>query len=579
MAVKTRIAFQGGGARLADLLPVVAAIQRAVDTKEIKVTYVSGTSAGSIAAAMIATGTNARQFVTQITNKRKKVISGLLGWRVSRWLRTSKAGILSAVLTGRPISSKKVLKETLLSLFSQANPKIKRDMILADLPIKGFSVTVTNITTCKGQPYTKDEDGDAKLFEVIADSCAVPFFFKSLSDLKEKPPDCFVDGGIIQNFPIDSLLGSRSTVSDMILGFGFSEDFDAAPLNRSWDYAGRLLSASMQSSMEYAKRKVGEDRVYEIRSSLDTFEFEKGIDQALDARHFEEKTQEAYDWILKKVATYRTSYERVTLSHVLGRVRDVYNSYVSDEATHDRSNLLRVIKIDSAFDESDERHSPSDRSYTMYDLTFEDSRINAIRIANPLDNLKYTFNESLFAVPEPRIVLREGGEDIEFTSIPAQGITCPDQLDHIVFLRGREAGSRTISVQQKAFIFNGLTGLRPELGATDYCVIRNQGLDDIEVATMIFYIPKEMEVGNRRHEISPEDVSLTLRQEAARTEEVFAGPGRRLTSDEIAAAQLAKEEGDSRFIRVGWRISSLPRNSVFGLNIALPDRLRATETP
>jgi hypothetical protein len=215
----------------------------------------------------------------------------------------------------------------------------------------------------------------------------------------------------------------------------------------------------------------------------------------------------------------------------------------------------------------------------MYDLTFEDSRINAIRIANPLDNLNYTFNESLFAVPEPRILLRESGEDIDFTSIPAQGITCPDQLDHIVFLRGREAGPRTISVQQKAFIFNGLTGLRPERDASDYFVIRNQCLDDIEVATMIFYIPKEMEVGNRHHEISAEDVSLTLRPESVRGEEVFAGPGKRLTSDEIAAAHLAKEDGDSRFVRVGWRISSLPANSVFGLNIALPDRFRATETP
>jgi predicted acylesterase/phospholipase RssA len=49
-----QIAFQGGGARLALLIPVIEALQQLEKDKEINVTRIAGTSAGAIAAALLA---------------------------------------------------------------------------------------------------------------------------------------------------------------------------------------------------------------------------------------------------------------------------------------------------------------------------------------------------------------------------------------------------------------------------------------------------------------------------------------------------------------------------------------------
>ena len=578
MAVKTRVAFQGGGARLADLLPIVSALQKAAIAKEISITHVSGTSAGSIAAAMLATSTDAQQFITQVTSLRNSLIGMLLGRGVLSRLTKSRAGIITTILRGKSVSNKGALKKTIFDLFQKSNPKLTIDMELSSLDIDGFSATVTDITSCQGTRFSKAETPDEKLFDVIANSCAVPFVFKSLADLKDNPPDTFVDGGVIQNFPVDSLLDDADSVSDMILGFGFSDDFKNIPVNGVFDYSGRLLSASMHSSMEYAKRKVGEDRVYEIKSDLDTFEFNGGISQILNAGHFEEQRDRAYMWILEKVSAHRTSYERVTLSHMLNRVKDIYGTYVSEEESQNRSDLLRIIKIDSLFPEVDTGHSSNDRSFTFLKIGFEDRKVNAIRMANPLDNLRYMFNDSLAAVPEPRIELLEKGKPIEFSTIPSRGLTRQNSLDHIVFFKGVKKGRRTISIRQKAYVFNGLTGLHPERGATDYFIMRNQGLDTIERAVMLFYVPKVIKVKRRRIELQPADVHLAIRQDVVRETEVPAGPGRRLTDKEVAALKVPRERSDSQFFRVGWRITQLPTNSAFGLTLSLPAYLPSEGT-
>jgi predicted acylesterase/phospholipase RssA len=578
MLVPTRVAFQGGGARLADLLPIVAAIQKAKLAKEIAVTHVSGTSAGAIAAGLVATNTDARQFINQLTGERKGVIPGLLGkGRMTGWLTTSKAGLLTSLLAGRSISNKKRLRHTIHKLFTQSNPRLSADFKLKHLPVIGFSVMVTDITSCQPQRISKTLDPDKNLFDVVADSCSVPFLFKYLPDLKLDPPDFYVDGGIVQNFPIDSLVDDKNLVSDMILGFGFTDDFKGSPINGILAYSSRLLSSSMQSSMEYAKRKVGPDRVFQIKSTLDTFDFAEALDQILDADHFERRVDEAYEWILTKVGTYRTSYERVTLSHVLCRVKEVYATYVTDEMAQNRSDLLRIVKIDSMFPPESDLNSANDRSYTSYNVAFDDRRMNAIRVANPLDNVDYEFNDALAAIPEPRITLEEAGTSLSFTSVPSRGITREKSLDHLVFFKGTTGERRAVSVGQRAYIYRGLTGLHPDNGSQDYFIIRNQGIDPIEGVKILFYVPRRIErrAGPDLEEItlSRDDVFLSIRNGVARADELAAGPGEALNLAEITALNLPREENDERFLKVGWSIQALPPKSAFGLDLSLPKYL------
>src|SRR5262245_54035960 len=75
--VKIQLAIQGGGARLCALLAAAAPFQTLHHDKEIEITQIAGTSAGSIIGALIASSHNLNDVRATLLAKEKAYWEGL----------------------------------------------------------------------------------------------------------------------------------------------------------------------------------------------------------------------------------------------------------------------------------------------------------------------------------------------------------------------------------------------------------------------------------------------------------------------------------------------------------------------
>jgi predicted acylesterase/phospholipase RssA len=66
MTIPIHVVFQGGGARFMALLAAAEALQELQTTNDLRIASVSGTSAGSLAAAMVATNQPIDRFKSRI---------------------------------------------------------------------------------------------------------------------------------------------------------------------------------------------------------------------------------------------------------------------------------------------------------------------------------------------------------------------------------------------------------------------------------------------------------------------------------------------------------------------------------
>jgi predicted acylesterase/phospholipase RssA len=74
---KVQLAFQGGGARLAQLLPIAEAVSELRTKKKIEISRVAGTSAGAIIAVLLAAEANVPAFVQYCCGLDAKKLRGV----------------------------------------------------------------------------------------------------------------------------------------------------------------------------------------------------------------------------------------------------------------------------------------------------------------------------------------------------------------------------------------------------------------------------------------------------------------------------------------------------------------------
>jgi len=137
MSVPTiQIAFQGGGAKFVAMLPAASAFITANETGVIKITRVSGTSAGSICAALVATKsdlTTVRRYLignaaahlknlvprdvlsllelAERRGKYKKLFSGIMN------VGTIRDSLERIILRGQPVLNQKELANFIRNYF------------------------------------------------------------------------------------------------------------------------------------------------------------------------------------------------------------------------------------------------------------------------------------------------------------------------------------------------------------------------------------------------------------------------------------------------------------------------------
>jgi predicted acylesterase/phospholipase RssA len=228
--------FEGGGVRAAAFSGAFVAARKA----GISFNMVAGTSGGSIAAALIATGADPdriRQELFQVNFGRlasKADSSQLLGtparWRVKiapHIPSQELSDCVSLSVFGGLHSSKAIadwVEQALRDLLQSCGRPMGagKAVTFKDLPIPLF-VVASDLSTNKHRIWSKEATADASVAFAVRCSCTIPFYFQPV--LGESA--IFVDGGILSNTPAFIFAKEQSTdpgqYSPRILAFRLTQ--------------------------------------------------------------------------------------------------------------------------------------------------------------------------------------------------------------------------------------------------------------------------------------------------------------------------------------------------------------------
>jgi predicted acylesterase/phospholipase RssA len=253
--VPLQFAFQGGGARLA-LLPVVHAIRDSEAENLIKVTKVAGTSAGAIAAALVAGKADMKVLVTYLreaARKNPEVLRDVFPsiGDIERIGRIGKYRLLFRTgYRNKPIAEEAKFASFLKDCLKKAG--IDPNITVGKLQIPCSFVCADIITK---KPITVESTDP--LVQILVDSSALPFVFRTAGSK--------FDGGLIDNLPVDYLSAAKED-DGQILGIGFDEDAYTKQVSGAISLAAALLDAAMTTKTRSTKRLLGEAYVLSISS-------------------------------------------------------------------------------------------------------------------------------------------------------------------------------------------------------------------------------------------------------------------------------------------------------------------------
>lgn len=258
------VAFQGGGARLIGLIAAAHALSDLEKSLGIKIRAVSGSSAGSIAAFLLASNADfdrVKDAIRRLDPQIKKYFPRL-------GPRNLNYRILKFFLTGKPIYNPRhldyIINQVLLDI--SINPQSR----ISDIKLsKKMFLMYSDIYFAASEPASETEI----VRTAILRSCSLPVVF---STYKDAGGGQRVDGGILDNLPTDILMRDQTDLCP-IFAIGFkSENLHAADSPSAYMHA--LATSGIQHRISSSKKAIGEDMVLELNTSLETLDFEKMVD-------------------------------------------------------------------------------------------------------------------------------------------------------------------------------------------------------------------------------------------------------------------------------------------------------------
>lgn len=267
-AAPVQVVFQGGGAKLTLLMAVAEMLQTyatEVDkrAKKIEITRVAGSSAGAIAAVMLASGKPigiykeaVKRLGTKYLNKTK--VNSLIG--------------MSQVVLGSPYFKEVYLEDFFNELFCKEpnSPQYVRD-----LKIQDTKLYFTDLYSLSSRSAPQDDS----IPKALAKSCRFPFAFVGY-----RSGDTHVDGGLASNLPVDELKSTES-VFGPVIGISFLNKFGDTTKSNLRSYTQQLFSAAIQSSVARSELTIGKNNVFPIDTEIGTFDFDRALDQGLNSEY------------------------------------------------------------------------------------------------------------------------------------------------------------------------------------------------------------------------------------------------------------------------------------------------------
>jgi hypothetical protein len=321
---KFQFVFQGGGAKLGVLIAAAEAIYVQKKANNFSITRISGTSAGAIAACILATGQDPAIFRKQL-----EVISSQY---LDKILNVSNTALqIYKIWQGVPIYKATIYKDFIRALFDLGNRKWDS---LQNLDIEIF-VHAVDIYTRKEIIYKRDPN--ITIADALFDSSAIPFIFRTYKDVSST-----VDGGLTNNFPSDVLRDDVEKYGPVI---GFSFASDVADNGRPdegrgiWAFGRALISTVIDAAAAKALAKLPKGDVHYFSTATSTLDWQQGL-RDLKPPLFNGYFDEAKRFIDDVVTRYRMASPIVTKAEITERIFQLHKG-LQDQQGHIK--VTRVI--------------------------------------------------------------------------------------------------------------------------------------------------------------------------------------------------------------------------------------------
>jgi predicted acylesterase/phospholipase RssA len=275
------IAYQGGGAKLFDLLAAVKAAQsfEAENQGRFRVIRVSGASAGAIAAILHALNADIDELISKSTEL-DEVIRGTFQNN-----RPKIFSILKSAIFNRPLFEERQIRSAIGDLLRSAG--INGELTIENLMHeKLVQLRILSSDILGYQRPCHDEKSPTQLVEALLDSCAIPFAFRLPSNAGGRAS--IVDGGLFQNLPAEEALRDLK-VGQRALGISFeSKTRDSVEGAGVLRYAGTILDSMISERVAQSAQQLGSANVLRLRTDLGTFDFgrifQKPVKERFDAQ-------------------------------------------------------------------------------------------------------------------------------------------------------------------------------------------------------------------------------------------------------------------------------------------------------
>jgi predicted acylesterase/phospholipase RssA len=258
------IAYQGGGARVVELMAAVKACRELeAERSDFRVVRVTGTSAGAIAAAMHATGCDVEAIVGQ-----SPALKNLIELHFSS-KKPSTRWIAWRLLMGRAVFDEQDLRQAIIDLFKLGNVDALATVAKLVKPPRQLRIVMSDIRTDSSE--VADEGSHVPMVNALVDSCAIPFAFRVPG--RATPNAHILDGGLFQNLPAREALRDLAK-GQVALGISFEEDskkeIDGLSLG---GYAGAILGSLLSERIRDSAEFIKDSNVVRIKSRRSTFDF------------------------------------------------------------------------------------------------------------------------------------------------------------------------------------------------------------------------------------------------------------------------------------------------------------------
>lgn len=493
-----QLAFQGGGAKFAVMLPVADAFITAQRRGKLQIKAVAGTSAGAICAALVACDADfskVRQFldsdgdhwVSRLIPADIRQLAELKSipkwWDLMTWFEHRNA-IFGVAWAGRPVLDGNALSDFFKALFKFSTGS-EDHVIEGRTP--ALTIIASNIVASQAVEHKQ-----GSLISALTDSCALPIIFRSFASLEGSHN---VDGGLCDNLPVEGLLSD--VASPVFAIYPVTPPKESSTRNNLFTYVLALLSASINHGVSRSKAMVATPFRFEQKTELGLLEFREALKLLRNDEWYKEEKEAA----LSRIEDFLTSYGSIASPNE-ARVVDVIDvdqyRKVLDELSGDfagnfeqtLSRFMIRINCDEFFlDKKDAAARPADTV----------TRVSEVKVLG--DDVRYYRSNLLLSgtsiVPTVWSVRNQTRDQ----DIPIRALALEDRSDHkaakhclIQFIDPKAHLSKGDVLEIRGTYPtsppNDMSGLNFQ--KAEFFGFNNLEWDDIQTAELVLVYPKKI---------------------------------------------------------------------------------------